>query len=51
MRVKGSSEEEKESYRTLLKLFNAWFNAKDCGAGFPSSDVDRAIKILGGGVI
>ena len=51
MRVKGSSEEEKESYRTLLQLFNAWFNAKDCGVGFPSSDVDRAIKILGGGVI
>jgi len=51
MRVKSPSEDEKESYRTLLKLFNAWFNAKDCGAGFPSSDVDRAIKILGGGVI
>ena len=51
MRVKNPSEDEKESYRTLLKLFNAWFNAKDCGAGFPSSDVDRAIKILGGGVI
>ncbi|NHV97924.1 MAG: HD domain-containing protein [Thaumarchaeota archaeon] len=51
MRVKGPSKEERESYRTLLKLFNAWFNAKDCGAGFPSSDVERAIKILGGGVI
>ena len=51
MQVKGSSEEEKESYRTLLQLFNAWFNAKDCGVGFPSSDVERAIKILGGGAI
>jgi len=48
---KEGSEQEKEAYNALMQLFKIWFNVRESKIGFPTSDVDRVIKILGGGVI
>ena len=49
--AKGVLKDKKEGYKALLQLFRIWFERKHLKLGFPLSDVDRLIKILGGGAI
>ena len=44
-------DEKEKAYSVLTHLFKIWFERRYQKIGFPLSDVDRIIKILGGGVI